>query len=235
MPAMLPRAVVVAALVTGCASAEVADRASPVDAAEPPTQMIDARVPIPVDGSNVTPTVDAPPGGCTPMTSDLLSNGSMDGTPAGSGWTAMPIDSGYPVIAPDMPAGYSPDSSPNVAWMGGFAQTGATDSMYQDVTVPASTTSLVLTGSYMVLTAETGTTAKDKASVELRTTGGTKIESVLALDNTQATTGWMPLTYTFTHLSAGQTVRLYFTSSNNTTNVTDFFYDSLQLVATHCD
>ncbi len=241
---MFPRAFVIVALLSGCATAdrENGQQVSLVDAANnnnnPPP--IDARnVTPPVDGHVNPPGVDAPSGGCTPMMDDLLANGNMDGSPAGTGWTATPADPMYPVIGSSMPASYSPDTAPNVAWMGGVPGNSATDSMYQDFTVPASTTSLVLTGSYMVLTSETGTTAKDKATVELRTTSGTKIESVTSLSNTSATTGWTPLNHTFTSLSAGQTVRLYFTStatsSTTTMNVTDFFFDSLQLVATHCD
>ncbi len=234
MRGMLSRAFVVAALLTGCATADRATdhNATLVDAADPTS--VDSRTPIPVDGHTTT-TADAPPTGCTPMQTDLLANGGMDASPTGNGWTAAPIDPTYPIIAPQMPAGYSPNTTPNVAWMGGFAQAGATDTMYQDVTVPASTTSLVLTGSYMVLTSETGTTAKDKATVELRTTTGTTIEAVLSLDNRSTATSWTPLNHSFANPSVGQTVRLYFTSSNNTTLVTDFFYDSLQLVATHCD
>jgi hypothetical protein len=226
---MTSRAFVLAALLTACATADHSDNhitlqpdaghgGTPIDA--PP---------------NTNPASDAPPSGCTTQTTDLLANGNLDGAPVGGGWTTKPIDPTYPIISPDMPPVYAAASAPNTAWMGGFAQTGANDSMYQDVTVPAGATQLRLTGSYLVLTAETGTTAKDRATVELRSTGGTAIESVLALDNTSNATAWTPLDHTFATASAGQTVRLYFSSSNTATNVTDFFYDSLQLVATHCD
>jgi len=229
MRRMLSRVLVLATLLAGCATADRSDNHISLqpDAGHTPT--------VPKDAPDQANPTDAAPAGCTTQMTDLLVNGSLDTTPNGTGWTEAPIDPTYPIIAPDMPTGYAPATAPNIAWLGGFAQAGANDSMYQDVAVPAGATQLQLTGSYLVLTAETGTTAKDKAIVELRTTSGTKIESVIALDNTQAGTAWTPLDHTFATASAGQTVRLYFSSSNTTTNVTDFFYDSLQLVATHCD
>jgi len=231
---MQSRLFLVAVVLCGCATADKANDRSVtlVDAGQQPDPTPPKDAP---DHTNPPPGVDAAPAGCTTQMTDLLANGAFDATPKGTGWQTKPIDMNYPIVDSTMPTGYTPATSPNIAWLGGFAQAGANDEMYQDVHVPAGTTQLQLTGSYMVLTAETGTTAKDKATVELRTTAGTKIESVLALDNRSTATSWTPLDHTFATASAGQTVRLYFSSTNNTTNVTDFFYDSLQLVATHCD
>lgn len=239
MRRMFSRAFVVAAFVTGCASAEVAEnQVAIIDAAmnPPPVDARNNNNP-PVDSHQVT-TPDAP-SGCTTMTMQLLTNGNFDTNPLGTGWTETPADPMYPPISKgsDMPTGYSADTNPNVAWMGGIATSGATDAIYQDVQVPAGTMTLELTGSYMVLTTQTATTAKDKATVSLHTPAGATIESAMALDNTGATADWTPLDHTFTTATAGMTVRLFITSTHgtSTTDVTDFFFDSLQLVATQCN
>jgi hypothetical protein len=180
--------------------------------------------------------LDAAP--CTPHTTQLLANPVLDLTPQGTNWTEVPIDSAYPPITAD---GIAPQSTPYKAWMGGFTGTdkgtsSVTDQLYQDVTVPANTTALVLTGYYLVGTQETSTTtAYDTGSVALVQTSGTPIETVMSLSNlTNTGTSWVAFSHTFTANVSGQTVRLRITSTNDITNVTNFFFDTLALNATHC-
>jgi len=45
---------------------------------------------------------------------------------------------------------------------------------------------------------------------------------------------WQPFTHSFTANVSGQTVRLRFTSTNDVTLGTNFFFDTLSLKATHC-
>jgi len=195
--------------------------------------MRDAPASVAIDApTQTTPVVDSgTSGGCTTQMTELLVNGNFDGS---GGWQETAIDPAYPIVTGDALDSYPPDTAPNQAWMGGFEQ-AATDALWQDVQVPASTTALALTGVYYVLTNETTTSSKDTAKVELRTTSGTKLESVLSVNNASTATSWTPLDHTFTTVPAGQTVRLYLTSTNNATNATNFFFDSLSLVATHCD
>lgn len=196
------------------------------------TTHIDAPQTVNIDAPTQTTPVDSgSTGGCTTQMTELLVNGNFDGS---GGWQETDIDPNYPIVTGDALDGYPADTDPNQAWMGGFEKV-ATDALWQDVQVPASTTVLTLTGVYYVLTNETTSASKDTAKVELRTTSGTKIESVLSVNNASTATDWTPLDHTFTTVPAGQTVRLYFTSTNNATNATNFFYDTLSLVATHCD
>lgn len=185
------------------------------------------------DASHVGPT-DAPSSTdgaahCTTMTSDLLMNGSFDGTPAGMGWTSTPANPSYPIVTTN---GLAAQSTPLKAWMGSFVS--ASDDMHEDVAVPASTTALVVAGFYQVHTTETGTTPVDTAKVDLADTSGTSLESALALDNTQATTSWMPFSYPVTSNVAGQTIRLRFVTTNNSTKPTSFYFDTVSLKATFC-
>jgi len=207
-----------------------------IDAAPHIGAAIDAVVHIdaPVDAA---PMIDAPPDACVPITTELLQNPVFDLSPAGTLWQQVPIDATYPPITSD---GFTAQTAPYKAWMGGFTgedegTASVTDVIYQDVVVPANTTQLVLTGYYVVGTTETGTTVYDTGAVDLLQTNGTPIENVMSLNNVTTTAAaWQTFSHTFTHNVSGQTVRFRITSTNDITNVTNFFFDTLSLKATHC-
>jgi hypothetical protein len=167
--------------------------------------------------------------GCT--VTQLLKNGAFDDTPLGTGWTENPIQSQFPIITTSTFL-VPPQSGTAIAWMGDFVS--GNDSMYEAFTVPANTTSLVLSGYYAVGTDEISSIAFDTATVAFTQTGGTVLETVLNLDNTSATANWTVINYTVNQDLSGQTVRLHFASSNDSSNVTDFYFDTLALNATHC-
>jgi hypothetical protein len=222
---------VVALLASGCAQASLGGG----DAAPPGS-----------DGNHPHPDAHGAPdagrdaaidAACVPHASELLMNPAFDANPLGTGWTEQNIDNAYPVITADM--GLNPQTPPNRAWMGGIAgmdenKVSVTDVLYQDVAVPAGTTQLVLTMWYAVATAETDPGIYDQASVGLVKTDGTSIESILAVDNTSPATAWTQLSHTVTANVVGQTVRLRFTSTNDITNPTSFYFDTVSLQATHC-
>jgi hypothetical protein len=200
----------------------------PVDA--PPMPMPDAM--IPADAPPATPA-DAPP--CQVMTRQLLTNPVLDLNPSGMGWVQVNIDNAYPIITSD---GFAAQSAPYKAWMGGFVAPNlggtVTDVLYQDVTVPMGTTQLRLTGYYAVGTQETGTIVYDTGQVGLTQTNGTPIETAIALSNVTAVGTWTTLDKIFTPNLSGQTIRLRFTSTNDDSFVTNFFFDTLALTATYC-
>lgn len=167
------------------------------------------------------------------MTTQLLVNGNFDAATLGMGWTAAPINAMYPIVTAD---GTLKETMPNIAWMGGWAQAAPnTDTLHQDVMVPANTTMLSLTGYYQVRSGELFDFLPiDLIDVQLRTTTGTMLESVLALDNGDKTTQWTPISKTFTQPHAGQMVRLFVTTDGDATDATSFFLDSLALTATSC-
>ncbi|MEO8553009.1 MAG: hypothetical protein ABI678_23715, partial [Kofleriaceae bacterium] len=68
----------------------------------------------------------------------------------------------------------------------------------------------------------------------LRNTANALIENAASFTNTGPTTAWTTFQHSFTNVSAGQTVRLYFTSTSDSTLATSFYFDTLSLVATHC-
>lgn len=184
----------------------------------------------PADAPPVT-TPDAPPPGCTMMTRNLLVNGSFDTTPMGMGWTETPIDAMYPIVTAD---GTLVQSSPNKAWMGGFEQ-AASDALNQDVTIPASTTTLALSGYYEIRTGELPLLAFDSARIELTTTAGAVLQTVMTKTNLDSTTAWTPFTVGFATTYAGQTIRLRMSTTSDATNATSFYFDTLALTATYCE
>jgi hypothetical protein len=249
MPLLTMRALA-ACLLVGCASGQavttpadgdvtpLADAAvdgAPGDATVTPVDAkpIDAK---PIDAPPITPP---PPDAyqCVVMTRQLLVNPVFDLTPMGANWVQQNIDNAYPIITDQ--DGVAEHSAPYKAWLGGFTGqekgvASVSDTLYQDITIPAGTTSLVLTGQYEVRTAETATTAFDTSQLAIVQTNGTPIEVVKSLSNITPTTAWTPINHTFAANLSGQTVRLRATSTNDIIDVSSFYFDSLALTATYC-
>lgn len=194
----------------------------------------DAGVDTPTQTPDAPPAMpDAPP--CVPMSTQLIANPLVDATPRGMGWTEQLIDSGYPLItSQDSPGGPPEHTAPYKVWLAGFNGNGITDALYQDVVIPALTKELVLTGVQQVRTNEAGgNTVYDAASVSLRQTNNTLIETALSVSNITPVANWTPFSHTFAANLSGQTVRLYFTSRSDTSRSTSFFFDTLALTAVH--
>lgn len=248
MPLSTMRALA-AVLLVGCASGQTnvtpldgdivtqSDGMNEIPADAPPDGTV-----IPPDAKPIDAMVDAPavtpPDAyqCQTMTRQLLTNPAVDLTPRATGWVEQNIDSAYPVITDQ--DGIPEHSAPYKAWLGGFvaptAGTSVSDALYQDIAIPANTSMLTLTGYYEVRTGETGATVYDTAQVGLTQTNGTPIETALSLTNAGPTTAWTALNKTFTANLSGQTVRLRFTSSNDDSFATSFYFDTLALTATYC-
>jgi hypothetical protein len=176
-------------------------------------------------------------GSCTPMQIEMLQNPAFDLAPVGTMWNQTPIDPAYPLVTADTNTGIpNAQSTPYRAWLGGFVAASGktdTDSMYQDVAIPATATALVMTGYYYTATSEMGG-AFDTGTFDLRQTNGTPIETIQAVDSAHPTGAWTAINHTFTTAHAGETVRVYFTSSNDDSLVTSFLFDTLSLEATAC-
>ncbi len=192
----------------------------------------------PVGGPDA-PRIDAPgvvidaPVQCTTMTSNLLTNPAFEMTT--TGWMETLIDAQAIVRADGPVAAHTPTLK---AWMGGVVGgliTPATDALWQDVVIPASTTQLVVTGMYDVRTLEATTTSVfDTGTLALVTTANAPIESVLALSNLTPRTAWTAINHPVTAAVAGMTIRLRMTSSNDLSSTSSFYFDSLGLMATFC-
>ncbi len=236
-------------LVGACASGSgLTGDAGPIPNGDADETFLDA----PVDGRPDGPRVDAfgsdagvpdagvpdafiPPDACVPVVSQLLVNPLYDQVPDGTGWAQTPIDAAFPLVTGD--DGVPEQTAPLKVWLGGFQAPGATpvtDVLFQDVAIPALTSSLVLTGFFDVRTTEpASTTAFDTAALAVTTTSATPIVTILTASNLTPKTDWTPISFTFAQNLSGQTVRLRMTSSNDISDPTSFFFDSFALTATH--
>ncbi|HEY4177186.1 MAG TPA: hypothetical protein VGM90_10155 [Kofleriaceae bacterium] len=197
----------------------------PVDAAPP----IDATPPI--DSAMVDAAM--PDAMCTPVTSELLNNGPLD--LGGTGWTQQPGDPAYPLITTS--GSLAADTPAYKAWLGGleadsYGLDEIDDVMYQDVVIPANTTSLTFSAKYVVSTAETDPTVYDYGAVGAL--DGSTVVFVKNLDNTTPVASWTPYTATVTTNLSGKTIRVQAEASNDVFYPTSFYFDSLSLKATHC-
>ena len=117
------------------------------------------------------------------------------------------------------------------AWMGGNAA-AITETLYQTVTIPASATKATLKFALHIDTAETATTAIDKFSVQIRSTAGALLQNLATYSNLNSTGNTTPRYQLRTFdVSAfkGQTVRVYFTETENASLQTSFSVDSVSL------
>jgi hypothetical protein len=234
-----------AVLLVGCASGRANDQVDADVGQQADAKVFaDGRIEPQPDAQTVQPadaSIDAPKlvdaYVCTVQTQQKLLNPVLDLSPAGISWVMQNIDNAYPVVTGDGVLGAH--SAPYKAWMGGIAgedigASSATDGLYQDVQVPAGTTSLVFTGNYDVRTSETGTTVYDRGTVSLTKTDGTPLETIISLTNATPTAAWTSFSKTFSGNYAGQTVRLRFTTTNDIINPTSFYFDTFTLTATYC-
>ena len=172
-----------------------------------------------------------PPPPCVPMATQLLANPLFDQAPQGTGWVQQLIDSSFPLItAQDGPAEHT---APYKAWLGGFTGANVRDSLYQDVVIPPLTKQVTLAGLYQVRTDESSGSAYDSATVALTLTSGAVIATVLQVSNLTTQAAWASFNQTVTHDLSGLTVRVRFSSRNDGSRTTSFFFDSLALTATH--
>jgi hypothetical protein len=220
-------------VLVGCAQgAATEEGGGDVDAAvtarpDAPFHLVDAAV----DAAVITP--DAPPAGCTTTTSNLLSNGNFD--TGISPWVEQRIDTGYPIVTNT--AGPTGSQSGSYrAWLAGVETTTANnkDAVYQQIMVPATTTSLVLKGYYEIRTDETNTSVYDRATLEITSTTGTRLQLLKTLDDNGATTSWQTLNVPITANVKVTTIRMKLSTASDSVDATSFFFDTLNLEATYC-
>ncbi len=227
-----------AVLAAGCASAGPEDIMVGDDVLEPDATVIPSTIDAaridaaPIDAMPTTIDaipIDAAPT-CTVQTVQRLVNNNYDSTPVGTGWTQFPSNASYPLIDVLDGAGITEQTAPYGAWMGGFLS--ATDRMYQDVAIPASTTALTITGYRWVGTEETGGTF-DFAYLEVLDTSGGLLSTLSTWSNASSTTAWTAFSFNVGSY-AGQTIRINLRTTTDSTLNTNFFFDSLVLNVTAC-
>ena len=185
--------------------------------------------PTPTAGPTPTPTKTPVPPTATPTPTpttgtgtptQLILNGGFES--GDTSWTETSTG-GYTLADTTLPhtGSYS-------AYFDGY--NSGTDTAYQTIAIPASASTVTLTFYTYVSTQETTTsTAYDKFSAQVRNSSNTVLKTVASLSNLTAT-GWQKTT---ADLSAykGQTVRIYFSGTTDSSLTTSFFLDDVSVVS----
>lgn len=208
------------------------------------TSQPDAQVPVvgTVDAStpkNPDPLPDA--GGCTPGAPtgpNLLANGDFDLGP-GAMWGERSGDSRDIVALASSLVGFSPaPSGEYVAQLGGYSPGGggfALDVLYQDVTVPAGSAGLTISGKIRIRTNESFG-GNDTVALDIASTTGDSIESLRTwTDTTDENDDFEDFTAKSTKNYSGQTVRIRWTGKLSGSNTTWFVFNNLEVFAGRCE
>jgi hypothetical protein len=179
--------------------------------------------PTPTATSTPTPTPTGTPG----TTTQLLGNAGFE-TGSGSPWVES-SSGGYEIVSTN-----NPHTGTYSAWLCGY--NACSDSLYQTVTLPSTTTKVVLSYWLYIHTSETSTTTcYDYFHAQLLTSSGSTISNVQMRCNLDAS-GWTQYTFDVTStLSSykGQQIRVAFVGTNDYTLPTDFYVDDVTFTVTH--
>lgn len=114
------------------------------------------------------------------------------------------------------------------AWLNGYGTTH-TDSLYQQVTIPSTSTSATLSFWLHIDSAETTTTtAYDKLQVQIRNSAGTVLATLATYSNLNKATGYSQKSFNLAAY-AGQTIRVYFLGTEDSSLQTSFVIDDTAL------
>ena len=120
--------------------------------------------------------------------------------------------------------GQTPRSGSWYAWLDGYGTTH-TDTLYQQITVPSSATTVTLSFWLKINTAETTTTtAFDTLRVQIRNSSNTVLSTLATYSNLNKTTGYVQKTFDLTPFT-GQTIRIYFLGQEDSSLQTSFVID----------
>jgi subtilisin family serine protease len=120
--------------------------------------------------------------------------------------------------------GQTPRTGSFYAWLDGYGTTH-TDSLFQTVTIPSSATTVTLSFWLKINTAETTTTtAFDTLQVQIRNSSNTVLSTLGTFSNLNKSTGYVLKTFDVTAFK-GQTVRIYFLGTEDSSLQTSFVID----------
>ena len=110
------------------------------------------------------------------------------------------------------------------AWLDGYGTTH-TDSLYQQITIPANVTTATLSFYLKIDTAETtATTAYDRLQVQIRNSSNTVLATLATYSNLDKSSAYLLKTFDISAYR-GQTIRIYFLGTEDVTLQTSFIID----------
>jgi len=120
--------------------------------------------------------------------------------------------------------GQTPRTGSFYAWLDGYGTTH-TDSLFQQIAVPSSATTVTLSFWLKINTAETTTTTPfDTLQVQIRNSSNTVLSTLATYSNLNKTTGYVLKTFDVTAFK-GQTIRIYFLGVEDSSLQTSFVID----------
>ena len=120
--------------------------------------------------------------------------------------------------------GQTPRTGSFYAWLNGYGVTH-TDSLFQQITIPSTATSATLSFWLKINTAETTTTTVfDRLQVQIRNSSNTVLTTLATYSNLNKTTGYVLRTFDVSAFR-GQTVRIYFLGTEDSSLQTSFVID----------
>ncbi len=115
------------------------------------------------------------------------------------------------------------------AWLCGYGKSH-TDTLYQAVTIPSTATTATLTFYLHIDTSETASKANDTMKLQICNSSGTVLSTLGAYTNLNAASGYTQKTFNLSSYK-GQTIRVYFTATENSSKQTSFVLDDFSLIA----
>ena len=116
------------------------------------------------------------------------------------------------------------------AWLNGYGS-AHTDTLYQQVTIPAAATSASLSFWLKVTSDETTTTqAYDTLKLQIQNSSGTVLATLATYSNLNKGTAYVNKTFDLTSYK-GQTIRVYFVGVEGSVTATSFLIDDVSLIA----
>lgn len=120
--------------------------------------------------------------------------------------------------------GQTPRTGAWYAWLNGYGVTH-TDSLFQEITIPASANAVTLSFWLKINSAETTTTTVfDRLQVQVRNSSNTVLTTLATYSNLNETTGYTLKTFDLTAFR-GQTIRIYFLGTEDSSLQTSFVID----------
>ena len=169
--------------------------------------------------TTVSVTVSGVGGSCT-TSSQLFANPGFES--GNTGWTSTPA------VIDHSNNGSAPRTGTWKAWLDGYGTTH-TDDLYQTVTIPAGACSATLSFWLKITSAETTTsTMFDKLTVTVRNSAGTVLSTLATFSNLNKGTSYVQRTFDLSSF-AGQSVRIQFHGTEDSSLQTSFFIDDTSL------
>jgi len=147
-------------------------------------------------------------------------------------WVEKTLSTSQIITAESTLSQIKAQTSPNVGWLGGYAN--AQDDLYQSVTIPAGATAITLTFWYAIFTQENANGEYDTMDAYTYDPVSKTYNALATFSNATPASTWTRFSTDLPLSLAGQTFEVGFLATTNATKNTNFFVDTISLAVTAC-